>query len=54
MQNKQKPKRAMVRMGSGDSIRMRKQERFNTGIKLVMDNFFYPPGAEQTIKREGW
>ena len=51
---KPKQKRSSVRMGSGDSIRMRKQERFNTGIKTVMDNFFYPPGAEQTVKREGW
>ena len=50
---KQKPNRSQVRMGSGDSIRMRKQERFNTGIKSVMDSFLYPPVAEQTIKREG-
>ena len=51
--NKVKLKRALTRIPSTDSNRMRREERFIKGHESLMGNFLYPCNIDLIAKREG-
>ena len=52
-EKKNKVKRALTRIPSTDSNRMRKEERFIKGHESLMGNFLYPCNIDLIAKREG-